>query len=210
MTKIPRFTFSLNAEFLLALILVIFTTVSIRLTEFPLWQNDSLMVNGEHLMATHDAYTWLAGAKGVGNFVDEVFTDILAFTASIGGASLSAIGFWSPILFVPLLAIPICLLARFLGLTEGALVFGILASSGVGYLVRTRLGFADTDVISLLFPVSMTCALVVWIEAMISKCGREVSDSSALKFQPATSIIFALSVGLLGMASVVVYPSNRT
>lgn len=179
MTKPSRYAISLNGEFLLALILVVFTAVSIRLAELPFWQNDGLMVGGEHLMATHDAYTWLAGAKGVGNYVNHTFTRILATAESLSGASLAGVGFWSPVLFVPLLALPVCLLARRLRLSEGALAFGILVTSGVGYLVRTRLGFADTDVLSLLFPVAMASVLVIWLDAMITRRVESPSEERA-------------------------------
>lgn len=210
MTKPSRYAISLNGEFLLALILVVFTAVSIRLAELPFWQNESLMVEGEYLMATHDAYTWLAGAKGEGRFVHHVFTKIIAFVSSISGAPIAAVGFWSPVLFVPLLAIPVCLLARRLRLSEGALVFGILVTSGVGYLVRTRLGFADTDVLSLLFPVAMASVLAIWLDVMITRRVESPSEERAYGVSPLFAMGLALVAGLLGKAAIVVYPSNRS
>jgi dolichyl-diphosphooligosaccharide--protein glycosyltransferase len=154
-----RFTLGPGGEFWLAFVLVGFATISIRLAELPYWQDDSLLLNGERLMATHDAYAWLAGVKGLGSYVDAPYSRLLAMLHFILRLDVATLGFWSPILFVPLLTVPVCLLARFMRLPEGGLVFGILATSGLGYLVRTRLGFCDTDVLTLFSPFPWR---VVW------------------------------------------------
>ena len=210
MFKHFRYAMSLNVEFILALTLVVFTSISIRLAEFAHWQNESLLINGEPLMATHDAYTWLAGAKGVGNYVNHAFTRILALSGSLSGVPLAEVGFWAPIVFVPLLAIPVCLLARRLRLPEGGLVFGILAASGLGYLVRTRLGFADTDVLSLLFPVAMASVLTVWIDVLSGGRDGSVPVTPTEGMPSLSTIWWPLAAGLMGKFAILVYPSNKS
>ena len=204
MTSPSRFSLSLTGEFWLACLLVVFTTVSIRLTELPLWLDQAFFVNGEHLMATHDAYVWLAGVKNIGNFINDPFTRILSLLHTASGIPLATIGFWSPIIFIPLLALPICLLARTLRLPEGGLVFGILATSGLGFLVRTRLGFCDTDVVNLLFPVAMVSTLALWLDGM-GRANR--SEESAYRVR---QMAWALLVGTLGKLSVYVYPGSSS
>jgi dolichyl-diphosphooligosaccharide--protein glycosyltransferase len=216
MTKSDRFSLSLTAESWVALGLVVFTTVAIRLAEFPLWQNDVFILDREYLMATHDAYTWLAGVKDIGRHTERAFTTLLRGIVDLG-FPLASVGFWSPIIFVPLLAIPVCLLSRFLRLPEGALAFGILVTSGIGFLVRTRLGFCDTDVINLLFPIAMICGLAAWIEilkdeAMAEGQGRcsgfrslalasiaGICGKLALFFYPGSSSILLPALGLSGV-----------
>ena len=83
MTSPSRFSISLTGEFWLACLLVVFTTVSIRITELPLWLNEAFLVDGGHLMATHDAYVWLAGVKGIGNFIHDPFTRILSLLHNV-------------------------------------------------------------------------------------------------------------------------------
>jgi len=199
-----RFTLSANGEFWLACLLVVFTTVSIRFTEYPLWLNPVFFVDGEHLMATHDAYVWLAGVKGIGNFVEDPFTQLLGLLHGLSGISLATIGFWTPVIFIPLLAVPVCLMARFLRLPEGGLVFGILATSGLGFLVRTRLGFCDTDVVNLLFPVAMVSTLALWLNGMAQE--NRTDDAS----YPRKQMAWALLVGVLGKMSVYVYPGSSS
>lgn len=204
MTSSSRFSLSLAGEFWLACLLVVFTTISIRLTELPLWLDPAFFVDGEHLMATHDAYVWLAGVKDIGNFINDPFTRILSLLHAVSGIPLATIGFWSPIIFIPLLALPICLLARALRLPEGGLVFGILATSGLGFLVRTRLGFCDTDVVNLLFPVAMVSTLGLWLHDMEKE--NRTDDVS----YPRKQMAWALLVGLLGKMSVYVYPGSSS
>lgn len=204
MTTPSRFTLSANGEFWLACLLVVFTTVSIRLTEYPLWLNPAFFVDGEHLMATHDAYVWLAGVKGIGNFIEDPFTRLLSLLHGLSGIPLATIGFWTPIIFIPLLAVPVCLMARFLRLPEGGLVFGILATSGLGFLVRTRLGFCDTDVVNLLFPVATVSTLVLWLNGMAQE--NRTDDAS----YPRKQMAWALLVGVLGKMSVYVYPGSSS
>ena len=72
------------------------------------------------------------------------------------------IGFWLPVLLIPWMALPACFLARAMRLTEGGVVFAVMSASSIGFLVRTRLGFCDTDLISLLFPLTFACSLMAW------------------------------------------------
>lgn len=198
-----RYSLSLNTEYWLAFVLVVFTSVSIRLTEFPLWQDAAYFVGGERLMATHDAYAWLAGAKGIGGYTQDAFSQILSLIHRGLGIDLAVLGFWLPVIFVPLLAIPVCLLARFLRLPEGGLAFGILATSGLGYLVRTRLGFCDTDIISLFVPLSVTCLLAGWLMRMRES---DIFEERELCW----NILFAAFVGCLGKFGVFVYPGSTS
>ena len=199
-----RYAISPTGEFWLACVLVIFTTVSVRLTELPLWLQPAFFVGDEYLMATHDAYVFLAGAKGIGNYVSDPFTRMLAFMHDITGVPLATIGFWAPIIFIPVLAIPVCLLARQLRLTEGGLTFGILATAGIGFLVRTRLGFCDTDLVNMVLPVSMVSTLALWVN------GMNRSDRSDEAAYPVRQMLWAMLVGVLGKASVNVYPGSSS
>ena len=203
MTQPSRYSLSNTLECALALVLIAFTAISIRMAEYPLWTNPTFFVDGEHLMATHDAYTWLAGAKGIGNYVGHAFSRLLGLMHGLTGLDLAALGFWSPLILVPLLAVPVALFARSLRLAEGALVFGILTTSGLGYLVRTRLGFCDTDLISLIFPLSVTCLVAAGLAA-----GRRGRDGGG--YLSRREMLGTVAAGLLGKIAVASYPSNAT
>lgn len=210
MNQPVRFTLGPGGEFWLALVLVVFATISIRLAELPYWQDGSLLLNGERLMATHDAYAWLAGVKGLGSHVDAPFSRLLDMLHSVLKLDVAMLGFWSPVLFVPLLTFPVCLLARFMRLPEGGLVFGILATSGLGYLVRTRLGFCDTDVLTLFFPVSVASCLAVWLSALV----RHVRFRTTSRFEADVSsfrmMLLAFCIGVLGKLGILFYASSMS
>lgn len=196
-----RFSVSPSIEFWLALSLAISTAIFLRLAEFPAWNDPSYFIQDERLMATHDAYVWLAGAKGIGNYTGHPFTTLLVFLHHVTGMELSEVGFWSPVMLVPLLSVPVCLLAWTLGRPEGGLVFSILATSGLGFLVRTRLGFCDTDLIALLFPLSVNCLLAVWL-------GRMREGAQSPKALTISNALIAAAIGLLSWLGVYSYPSN--
>ena len=201
MVSSSRLSVSPQAEFWLALFLVAFTTISVRMAEFSAWNDAAFLIQGERLMATHDAYTWLAGAKDIGGYTGHAFSRLLAFLHHVTGMELSEVGFWSPVMLVPLLAVPACLLAWGLGRPEAGLVFGILVTSGLGFLVRTRLGFCDTDLIALLFPLAVSCLLAAWLTRM-----RENVERPPALTTP--DVLIAAAIGLLGWLGVYSYPGN--
>jgi dolichyl-diphosphooligosaccharide--protein glycosyltransferase len=195
-----RFSVPSQIEFWLVLSLVIFTTIFVRLAEYPAWNDSVYFIQNERLMATHDAYAWLAGAKDIGGYAEHVFTKLLAFLHQVTDMELSEVGFWSPIMLVPFLAVPVCLLAWALGRPESGLVFGILVTSGLGFLVRTRLGFCDTDLIALFFPLAVSCALAAWLTRL-----REAAEGAAFVI---SNVLLAAGIGMLGWIGVYSYPGN--
>lgn len=203
MSRSPQFSIPRSGEFLLAVVLVAFTTVTIRMAEWPAWDQPPFYVGGEHLLATHDAYAWLAGIKGIGNWVSDPFTRLLATFHNLTQIPVDVIGFWAPCIFIPLLAIPICLSATALGMAESSVVFGILATSGLGFLVRTRLGFCDTDVLTLLFPVSMACAFMYWLDLVRRSVGKE--GPSSYRFMS-----LAFLIGICGRLATYFYPVSSS
>jgi len=198
-------TLSENGEFALAISIAIFLTVAIRLVEYSAWQVESLRVNGEPLMATHDAYAWLAGAKGVGYYAASRFAAMIRLIHDLTGIALGTIGFWLPVVVVPMLAIPACLLARVLRMSEAGVVFSVLTGSSLGYLVRTRLGFCDTDLVSLFFPVIFVGALIVWVSSQTRSLWQDTDDFNVSAWQ---NIFLLLVTGAFGMANVFFYPKG--
>ena len=198
-------TLSENGEFGLAISIAIFLTVAIRVVEYPAWQVESLMVNGEPLMATHDAYAWLAGAKGVGYYTVSRFAAMIRLIHDLTGIALGTIGFWLPVVVVPMLAIPACLLARVLRMSEAGVVFSVLTGSSLGYLVRTRLGFCDTDLVSLFFPVIFVGTLIVWVSSQSRSLWQDTDDFNVSTWQ---NIFLLLLTGFFGMANVFFYPKG--
>lgn len=195
-----------NGELVLALLLGLFLNAAIRLIEYGAWQAEPFFVGPEPLMATHDAYAWLAGAKGIGAYAVSRFSLGIRWLHEITGLPLGTIGFWLPVLTVPWLAVPACLLARALRMPEAGVIFALTAGSSLGYLARTRLGFCDTDLVSLFFPLSFTCAVAAWLVTETSPVwrwrGAEAASSSR------RSLALAILAGVLGAINVSFYPQG--
>ena len=180
-----------------------FLNIAIRLIEFPLWQNQSFFIGDEYLMATHDAYTWLAGAKNVGRTVADPFSALINMIHNVTGFQLGSIGFWLLIGMIPFLLLPVCILCRLLRLTEAGVLFSILTVSSLGYLVRTRLGFCDTDLITLLLPLTFVCTLIVWLASQTRNPWQ--SNTLDLYMSPSCAIVVAFLAGIIGMVNISVY-----
>jgi dolichyl-diphosphooligosaccharide--protein glycosyltransferase len=165
----------------------------VRAREIDLWQHPALKLDGQYIMSTHDAYAWLAGAVGVnGFFVDQPLPEMLCAVHFLTGLSIAHIGFWLPALLAPVAAVPVCFLACWLGGREYAAAAGLLAATSLSYTVRTRLGSLDTDLYTLLFPVVLAGALVLWLDTYFSMAWRlsgrqrEAGENTAFTDTPST------------------------
>jgi dolichyl-diphosphooligosaccharide--protein glycosyltransferase len=135
--------------------------------ELPLWQQPFFQISGERLMATHDAYFWLAGAQGTSWASDEPLMVFLRFLHSITSAPLGNIAFYLPVLLAPVAGLPLCYLAWKQDMPEAGMAAGIMGTGCLGYLLRTRPGFCDTDPLALFVPAFVATALILWISPQI-------------------------------------------
>lgn len=188
--------------------------VGLRLIEVPDWSADRFFVAGERLMATHDAYAWLAGAKATSRYVLGPLAQLAAFLHGLTGLSLGTLGFWLPVAFAPLAALPACVMAWRQGRPEAAAVAGALAGGSLGFLVRSRLGFLDTDVLTLFFAGAAAAGLCLWLAPFCrpgwlpGRSGEE--DRAAGEFPGWASLGLALLLGLfLRLYTVHYYSSGR-
>jgi dolichyl-diphosphooligosaccharide--protein glycosyltransferase len=195
-----------NGEFLLAFVLAFVLNAALRLVEYTGWQAESYWIGAEPLMATHDAYAWLAGAKGVGFYVSFLFTGMIRRLHEFTGLPLGVVGFWLPVWIIPWMALPACLLARAMRLTEGGVVFAVLSASSIGFLVRTRLGFCDTDVVSLLFPLAFACALIAWFMTRTRRTWK--SGEEGVPPHRGLSSVLLLVSGACGALNMLLYSQS--
>lgn len=159
------------ASSLWPLLLVCLTAYAVsagfRFAEYPFWDQAGLFFQGEPLMGTHDAYGWMAGAKGIGRWANHALASVLALLHAVSGLSLTTLNFWLPVFIAPLAVIPMCLLCAFWGHTEAGVVSGIIATSSLGFLLRTRMGFGDTDILTLFLPLFFITCLIWWLSPIV-------------------------------------------
>ena len=152
-------------------------SAGMRLMEYPRWDQSGFKVDGEWLLATHDAYFWVAGAEGVNPIAEPMPMAVLLDVASrIFPIPHANLAFWASILLAALVAIPLALWCYFLGAPYAALIVPILGALAPAFYNRTRLGFYDTDWATLFFPLLISWLLAVWIQTRLR--GPESVDRS--------------------------------
>jgi dolichyl-diphosphooligosaccharide--protein glycosyltransferase len=138
-------------------------TLAVRMGDLSKWNNDALRVDGEYLMATHDAYAWLAGAYGVGTGAGTPLARMARAYADFTGRPAGEFAFFVPAVASSLVAVAVVLWAWTLGGVEAGLGAGFLAALAPGFYFRTRLGYYDTDVATLLFPLLQAWMVAHWL-----------------------------------------------
>ena len=134
-----------------------------RAHEIPSWNNPDYKLDGEYLLATHDAYYWMAGAVGFGPGAEHPMSQVLKGLSSITGASPANIGFWLPLFIAPLVASVVTIWAVVFGVRNSGIVAGVLACLAPGFLGRTLLGYCDTDLVTLLFALVIGLVPAMWL-----------------------------------------------
>ena len=84
------------------------------------------------------------------------------FMSDLVGTSPAAVAFWFPALLASFVAVIAFAWVWALGSIEAGVAAGILTSIAPGFLARTLLGFYDTDLVTLFFPLLMTLAPASW------------------------------------------------
>lgn len=135
---------------------------ALRMLEWPCWQNPEYRLGNEWLLATHDAYTWLAGAEDFGPALGHPMAVMLKGMAFIAGEDPANVAFWFPALLGSFVAVITFAWVWAFGSIEAGVAAGIITSISPGFLGRTLLGFYDTDLITLFFPLLMVLAPACW------------------------------------------------
>ena len=189
-------------------------SLTLRLLELPAWQPDFYQIAGEKLMATHDAYFWMAGAQGTSWATDQGLMWLLRTLHTMTSAFLGTIAFFLPVILAPLAALPLCFLAWKEDMPEAGLGAGIMATTCAGYFLRTRLGFCDTDPFALFFPTFLAVAFILWATPCIrphwfSKNSQTTPSDKIGIVNILTHAGIGTGLGLLYWLAMWFYPSSQ-
>lgn len=135
---------------------------ALRMLEWPCWQNPEFRLGSQWLLATHDAYHWVAGAEGFGLAVGHPMAEMLRLMAEALGTYPAVVAFWFPAVLASLVALIVFAWVWALGSMEAGVAAGLLTTLAPGFLARTLLGYYDTDLVTLFFPLLMTLAPASW------------------------------------------------
>ena len=78
---------------ILACLLAYASCLALRLLEVPAWEAGNLQFQGGKLMATHDAYYWLAGADKINRVTNHFLSLLVRFLHNLTGMKVANVGF---------------------------------------------------------------------------------------------------------------------
>lgn len=140
-----------------------FLAFGLRMLEWLQWDDPEFRLGEEWLLATHDAYHWVAGAEGFSFGAGHPMAELLRLMAEALGTYPAAVAFWFPPVLASLVAGIVAAWGWALGSLEAGVSAGLITSLAPGFLARTLLGFYDTDLVTLFFPLFMTLAPMCWV-----------------------------------------------
>jgi len=143
--------------------------LALRLSFAGRWDHPELWAGGERIMATHDSYFWLAKARGVGTLGSYPLARFAATLSAVFGISLGTIGFWLPAFAGALVGVGCYLWGWLLGGRNAGLMAGAVGSLTPGFFYRSRLGYFDTDMFTLLAPLLVTWMLAYWLSGYLRR-----------------------------------------
>ncbi len=147
---------------------VIYAAVlALRLSFAGRWDHPELWVGGERILATHDAYYWLAKAKGVGQIAGYPLAQLSGWLHDWAGFGLGSIGFWMPPVVATLVGGVCYLWGESLAGKGAGIAAGLAGSLTPGFFYRSRLGYFDTDMFTLLVPILVTWMLAYWLSGYL-------------------------------------------
>ena len=137
--------------------------LALRLSFADRWDHPELWVNGERIMATHDAYFWLAKTKGIGGGVGAYpLAKFDALVSSFLNVSPGTAAFWLPAVVGAGVSIVAFLWGWLLGGPAAGIFAGLAGAMAPGFFYRSRLGYFDTDSFTMLSPMLVSWMLAYW------------------------------------------------
>ena len=185
-------------RFVLAWSLIVYAIVLVfRLSFAGRWDHPELWVGGERIMATHDAYFWLAKAKGVGDMAIYPLAQAVHFLQGLLDVSYGAIGFWTPAVMGALVGVACYLWGWLLGGRDAGIFAGLVGSLTPGFFYRSRLGYFDTDMFTLLSPMLIAWLLAYWAKDILKpRWGMKADPGSTQVKSPCALVGLAMAAGL--------------
>ncbi len=141
----------------------------LRLLEWPSWQDAEFRLGDEWLLATHDAYHWVAGAEGFEFGAGHPMSELLRLLGLWTGCDPAAVAFWLPPIMASLTAAAVFFWGRLMGGVAAGVCAGVLTSLSPGFLARTLLGYGDTDLVTLLLPLLVGFLPAWWVTRFLCR-----------------------------------------
>ena len=181
---------------------VFVVNASCRWMDWANWALPGLSVDGHPILGTHDAYFWVASARGIGDGAVYLFAQVTAGLAGLLGIRLDTLAFWAPPVVGSLVGVVTFFWGkRLLGLW-GGVAAGMVGSLAPGFYFRSRLGYYDTDLLTLLGPLAVALGLAALVGPWLRPTWlHEEAPADAPKLSPgmlAGALLLGLAQRCLG------------
>ncbi len=131
--------------------------------------HEPFMFNGQFMINTNDGYYWAEGARDLLSGVSQendrspitlAASQLTAIFAYILPFSFESIILYMSVFLSSLIVIPIILIAKNFKNLEMGLIAALLASITVSYYNRTMVGYYDTDMLNIVFPMFFLWSII--------------------------------------------------
>ncbi|MGK0255650.1 MAG: undecaprenyl-diphosphooligosaccharide--protein glycosyltransferase, partial [Arcobacteraceae bacterium] len=164
-------TLTQNTKTIIYILLAFAFSIAIRLIWVDQFSGAAqLKFNGEFMLTTNDGYFYAEGARDILAGVTTNTNDLSAFEsaaskltawiAMILPVSFETVLFYMPAFFSSLLVIPIILIAKKINNLEVGLIAALLGSITWSYYNRTMVGYYDTDMLNIVFPMLLLWSII--------------------------------------------------
>ena len=180
-------------DFLVLMAALLALCAALRGLEWAAWRSsgafiDDVSIGHVPVLPTPDAYAWLAGAQAFGRFADWSLATLIGVIAWVVPVAPEWIAFWLPLGIAWLPGAVVAWVCWQRGYALAGLAAGVFAAASLGYLARTRLGYADTDLFALLVPTAFA-ALWAWAAERAAGLGSDDSRWFADLLGPVIGIV---------------------
>ena len=130
--------------------------------------------NNQFMINTNDGYFFAEGARDILSGISQendlspihlAPSQLTAFFAKILPFSFETIIFYLPAFLSSLVVVPMILIAKSLGRVEIGFVAALVASIAWSYYNRTMVGYYDTDMLNIVFPVFVLSFLIIALKS---------------------------------------------
>ena len=162
--------FTQNKKTILFILIAFAFSIVVRLIWVQQFSGaEQFKFNEQFMINTNDGYFYAEGARDIISGVSQendrspitsAASNLTAFIANILPFSFESIIFYMPAFFASLLVVPIILIGRSIGKLEVGFIAALLASIAWSYYNRTMVGYYDTDLLNIVFPIFLLWSLI--------------------------------------------------
>ena len=168
-----------NKQTLLLILIAFLFSFAFRLVwVFQFQDYEQFYFNDQFMINTNDGYYFAEGARDIiaGESqendlspIDNAVSIATAFFATILPFSFESIIFYMPAFLASLIVVPMVLIGKALKHIEVGFVAAIFASIAHSYYNRTMIGYYDTDMLNIVFPVFLLWSLIFALQTKEEK-----------------------------------------